>query len=505
MSSSPVTGRKRTVTDGVGTRTFVYDEETLRPEHEIIDRAADFPGLVAGDDNLYDITVTRTYDEFGRPTGILTGLGEYGVTYGYESDTGRFSSVVPNVNGVSGTATYSYVPDSDLPHRLTSADGQLKTTYAYEPRRNLRTQVRNGHGTSLISQYDYEYDEIGRRSSVRNSGTAFAASAFSLYDYNDRSELTESERRLGTDITDTGMPVDPESRLYAYDPIGNRKSATEGTTDTGYTANNLNQYTALTGGISANPTYDDDGNMLSDTDRNYMWNAENRMILAEPENPAEGDKKGEYLYDYMGRRVRKKICVYAAGAWVTESERLFVYDGWNLIEEITVAGGGGFGDSGSDSGWSDSGWIRGRGVDSGSDQAEAPPFKGWHLKNRRFLALKLHFWGQKHHFKKLPPKNQFCLGDMEHRGRHGKGVLRHGDPVISSGLGPAASDRCGERAEDDLYGYEPHRNLRTQVRNGFNGFGTDGAGRRTPVVNTGTAFPSGDRFSLYDYNSRNGV
>lgn len=40
----------------------------------------------------------------------------------------------------------------------------------------------------------------------------------------------------------------------------------------------------------------------------------------------------------MGRRVKKTVYDYSAGSWNLEKELLFVYDGWNLVEEITVAG-----------------------------------------------------------------------------------------------------------------------------------------------------------------------
>ncbi len=47
-------------------------------------------------------------------------------------------------------------------------------------------------------------------------------------------------------------------------------------------------------------------------------------------------KRTSFTYDYMGRRVKKTLSHYDKGAWVTDKELLFVYDGWNLIEEIAV-------------------------------------------------------------------------------------------------------------------------------------------------------------------------
>ena len=41
----------------------------------------------------------------------------------------------------------------------------------------------------------------------------------------------------------------------------------------------------------------------------------------------------------MGRRVRKRVYAGSPGAWSLESEKRFVYDGWNLVREIAVADG----------------------------------------------------------------------------------------------------------------------------------------------------------------------
>ena len=100
-------------------------------------------------------------------------------------------------------------------------------------------QVKNQVGTTLISQYDYANDAGGRRTSIKNSGTAFLDPAFNKYGYNDRSEVTSANRYWGTDLEDTGDPVGLQSFGYSYDNIGNRTSVSSVVT---YTPNNLNQY-----------------------------------------------------------------------------------------------------------------------------------------------------------------------------------------------------------------------------------------------------------------------
>ncbi len=52
-----------------------------------------------------------------------------------------------------------------------------------------------------------------------------------------------------------------------------------------------------------------------------------------------GNFKVEFLYDYMGRRVEKKVYDYAGGSFNLTETKLFIYDGWNLIEEkVTPTG-----------------------------------------------------------------------------------------------------------------------------------------------------------------------
>ena len=59
--------------------------------------------------------------------------------------------------------------------------------------------------------------------------------------------------------TSSSLPgVPDESFGYLYDDSGNRTSSTEGGVTRAYTANNLNQYTAITN-PAVSPAYDGDG------------------------------------------------------------------------------------------------------------------------------------------------------------------------------------------------------------------------------------------------------
>ncbi|MCP4109410.1 MAG: hypothetical protein GY749_28445 [Desulfobacteraceae bacterium] len=175
---------------------------------------------------------------------------------------------------------------------------EFKTTYQYEPERNLKTQIKNEFGSQTVSQYDYEYNEQGSRTSLVTDGSAFG-----------------------------GVMPGPDAQVADY------------------MTSSLNQYTDITTTVNSDqqvtdiPVYDDDGNLTEISDYpgslKYSCNAENRLVSAAPELPMQDDTKVEFVYDCMGRRVKKTVSVWN-GSWVQETEKLFVYDGWNMICEITT-------------------------------------------------------------------------------------------------------------------------------------------------------------------------
>ncbi|MCD4720985.1 MAG: hypothetical protein K8S13_14180, partial [Desulfobacula sp.] len=108
-----------------------------------------------------------------------------------------------------------------------------------------------------------------------------------------------------------------------------------------YQTNEANQYAVITNQDNVPPdenlTYDEDGNLTSSSNgKQYAYNAENRLILIAPQYPEDDNTRVEFAYDYMGRRIQKKVFTLNAGTWENASETLFVYDNWNLIKEITI-------------------------------------------------------------------------------------------------------------------------------------------------------------------------
>jgi len=213
------------------------------------------------------------------------------------------------VDSVSSVVNYSYLENSSLISGYTGPNG-FEVTRDFEPNRNLLTEVKNQFDNATISQYNYTNDELGRRTQRIDT---MINSTTNTFGYNSKSELIAAA--LGLD--DYG---------YNYDEIGNRITASSSVdsviSETDYLSNQLNQYTNIVvSGVSPeSPTYDTDGNMLTNGDWQYTWNGENRLTAT-----SNATTVVNFKYDYMGRRFEKSV---EGGTTKT-----FIYNGWNLIAE----------------------------------------------------------------------------------------------------------------------------------------------------------------------------
>ncbi|MDD4347947.1 MAG: RHS repeat-associated core domain-containing protein [Opitutales bacterium] len=196
------------------------------------------------------------------------------------------------------------------------------------------TSKTNAAASGTVSRFGAKYDALGRRIETSRSGSAFAQNFVSDYQYDLLGQLTKDERFAGETPGDPAAKLEAQSFGFLYDGIGNRLTAQKGNDTTAYTPNALNQYTDIDG---IEPVYDADGNLFSDGKNRFHWDAENRLTLVEPLVPTEGSQRLEFKYDYIGRRVSKQVWTHTGGSWTDESTTAFVYDGWNLIEEVATS------------------------------------------------------------------------------------------------------------------------------------------------------------------------
>ena len=220
--------------------------------------------------------------------------------------------------------TYYYLPGTDLKSRLQYG-GSGSAYYTYEQNRDLLTQVRNHINGGVISQYDYVNDALGRRTAITRSGSMMSETRTDYYGYNDRSELVSGTKdTAATNLTEYA---------YQYDDIGNRLSSLDLGTNRTYTANALNQYTNIVEGAGGFlPQFDDDGNQTLIKTATGIWqvtyNGENRPVLWE-----RGSTNIIMKFDRMGRRVEYVETV----SGVTNIHHRFVYDGYLCIQRLNAA------------------------------------------------------------------------------------------------------------------------------------------------------------------------
>jgi RHS repeat-associated protein len=301
-------GRQTTITDGTGIRTFSYNDALQ----------------LAAETNTQGV-LQYAFDSQGRSAGFSSGRasppGEpsYSVRYSYDP-LGRFLTVsnLATANCPLPTAyRYSYLPGSDLVAGYTTDTG-FSLMRSYEPNRNLITSLTNSFGSVPLHRFDYVNDQIGRR--VQRADVDISTVISNLFAYNTRSEL--SEALMGASI-----------HSYRYDLIGNRTAATNstagGTETWSYAANALNQYSQLTNNQSPiTPTYDLDGNMNGYKDWTFVWDAENRLILAYNATTVVSNS-----YDYMSRRISKTV----TDSSLTPHTSSFLYQGWAMIAESSAS------------------------------------------------------------------------------------------------------------------------------------------------------------------------
>jgi RHS repeat-associated protein len=110
----------------------------------------------------------------------------------------------------------------------------------------------------------------------------------------------------------------------------NRLSLNDNGAITTYTADNLNEYTSVG---SDSPSYDGNGNLATQEDWAYVYDAQNRLVSVQ-----NGDGTYFYAYDPRNRCVSRTFVPpppqHGHGGAVVNMITFYLYDAWNLIADI---------------------------------------------------------------------------------------------------------------------------------------------------------------------------
>ena len=245
--------------------------------------------------------IVRDFDDYGRLSRLRIADSDYDQTYDYDS-AGRLSVI-----GIPGsTVTYAYTPDSfDAGYSvLTPSNAVLTRTLYRDPqRRGLILSVSNlVNGVDSGSSFDYTYDALGRP----------VARNFDEFGYNARGEVAWA--RYGTNTL---------ADIYNYDFIGNFTSNRLRGAWSQFTANELNEYAAITDNNPRSLAYDADGNLLTNGVWSYTYDSQNRLSSISSNNLLVATE----TYDINSRRITTDH---------SSKQTVFLYDDWNVIREIDI-------------------------------------------------------------------------------------------------------------------------------------------------------------------------
>jgi len=277
------------------------------------------------------------YDVQGRVTS-KTYADSSVVSYAYETTTSRLKSITDALNS---TPDVSLAYDPYYPRVVSMTDGTGTTqyvygqvgalgalqlqqeasalpssgiSYGYDELSRLTSQAVTGSGVQT-----YQYDSIGRPSSDTNDLGTFTftylgqTSQISSRQLNGSTLATTwsylpnlSDRRL-SGISNVGLSSGQYSTYQYTTTSENFISSISETSDSPAVSpaiptqsasyNNLNQLTNLSGQALS---YDANGNLTSDGQRNYSWDAENRLVGIT--YPSQSGKATTFTYDGLSRR-----------------------------------------------------------------------------------------------------------------------------------------------------------------------------------------------------------
>jgi RHS repeat-associated protein len=284
-------GRLLTITDGLGTTTYSYDNlaRATQAQHVIngstytIGYQYNLAGDVTSLTYPSNRVVQRSYDAIGRLSSLSSGATTYANTFAYNSSFAPTSYTMGN--GV--VATIGYSPD------------------------RLQLQSLNYTGGSTVFKTTYGYSQNGGNNGEITSITDLNTSGRSItYTY-------DALNRLST-AGITGSSNYPQWGLsFTYDRYGNRtaQTVTAGTAP----SNSVVVSTATNHITTAGYAYDLNGNMTNDAVNSLGYDGENRLISS-----SGSAGSGTYSYRASGLRAVK----VSAG-----TTTVYLFDGHNDIAE----------------------------------------------------------------------------------------------------------------------------------------------------------------------------
>jgi len=261
-------------------------------------------------------TAQMTYYADGSLKEIVYPTGMH-VLYRYNAD-GNISEIKKD-----GVTLASYQYDTHGRRSLRTLANGLSTSYVYDDVSRLTDQALAGSGGTL-RQWHYGFDAAGNR-----SWTVYGAMTNAIgdaYRHDAMGQITGVKYDAANAPAGYDAAQAAQGETFTYDDAGNRLQSTFNGQATTYTVDDLNRYTALSGGMSASLNYNARGDLLGWSGWSYAHDAWGHII--EASKPSTGETI-RYHYDAFGQRAGKTVGS-GAPVWYLHHED-------DLIEEFDTA------------------------------------------------------------------------------------------------------------------------------------------------------------------------
>lgn len=271
-------GRTTQMQNGSGAETYSYDDAdrltTVARGAETFTYTYNADGQVESRKYPDNTTHGATFDDDGRVASI-TSAGAT-TTFGYDKAGNLTSETLPSANGHVATRTFD-------------AAGRL-------------TRVESKKGTAVTFAQGRVLDAVGNP--IRQSTTRGTTVMDEAYQYDAADRLTKNCLNV------TACPATPSAyAAWTYDAVGNRLTQTRlgmpaNNTSTTYSYNDADQLTqtVVAGGATTTYTYDDNGNQVTEGQKTFAYDLENRL-----RSHVAGGVTTTYAYDGFGKRLSKTV------------------------------------------------------------------------------------------------------------------------------------------------------------------------------------------------------
>jgi RHS repeat-associated protein len=273
------------------------------------------------------VLMTYGYDGNGNVTSVSDSLG--GLTaYGYDA-LDRLSRVTQSGTGVNPKRVdYQYDNASFLTKLsrfsdLAGTQGVINTTFETDcngcPGRTTAIRHRKASDNSVVHDLTFNHDVVG------NITSSIDAEGFHSYSYDKVWQLLTATH---------AQPSLQPNEIYSYDAAENRLSShLNATYQYSYQVNSGNR---LTGTLRSSYQYDNEGNLMRQTERSsgdyveFSYDHRNRLIASAGRSTNGAPRPvSRYTYDSFNRRIQ---------AAENGSVAAFAYDGANPVLKTMVSG-----------------------------------------------------------------------------------------------------------------------------------------------------------------------